>query len=229
MKRKKEILIVFATNSEAYPFLKEVRNKNYSVKNDNEFFTDNLNVKILISGIGMSATTYSLTKTISKKKYDLVINAGICGSFNDDICIGDSVSVILDEFGDIGVTDDDNSFKTLFDEGLLKHNTRPFINGKLYSSTQQQVDTELPKVTAITVNASSGNKKQIKHRINKFNPDIETMEGAAVAYVCLKEKADFLQIRTVSNKVEERNKENWNIPLALKNLSQELLNILSKI
>jgi futalosine hydrolase len=38
-----------------------------------------------------------------------------------------------------------------------------------------------------------------------------------------------MQIRSISNYVEKRNKENWNIPLALKNLHATILELLAKI
>lgn len=59
----------------------------------------------------------------------------------------------------------------------------------------------------------------------KYNPEIETMEGAAVFFVCLKEGIPFFELRSISNMVEPRDINNWNIPLALKNLNQTLQNI----
>ncbi len=228
MKEKSEILIVFSTELEAESLLNKLNAKNIRVYEGNKFKLKNLNTEIFISGIGIPATSYSLTKKILLKNYDLIINAGICGTYNDDLCIGECVSVISDEFADIGICYPDAGFKTLFEEGLLKPNTYPFSNGELYNPLKSNIDTELPKVTAITVNTVSGNTEQIAFRKEKFNPDIETMEGAACAFVCLKEKIKFLQIRAVSNIVEERNKENWNIPLALDNLADELFRILLK-
>jgi futalosine hydrolase len=55
----------------------------------------------------------------------------------------------------------------------------------------------------------------------RYHPDIETMEGAAFFYVCSRENIPFLAIRAVSNKVELRNREKWNIPLAINNLSEK--------
>lgn len=229
MKEKLKILIVFATELEAERLLNELMKNKIPVSNGSNFNIKNLNVEIFISGIGIPLTTYSLTKKVISGKYDLIINAGICGSYNDDLIIGDCVSVILDEFADIGTVYGDNSFKTLFEEGLLEPDKKPFNSGKLYNPLKSNIDTELPKVTAITVNSVSGNKDQIKYRKEKFNPDIESMEGAAVAFVCLKEKVSLLQIRAISNKVEERNKDNWNIPFALDNLINELFRILENI
>ncbi len=48
------------------------------------------------------------------------------------------------------------------------------------------------------------------------------MEGAAFFYACLMTQAPFLQIRAISNYVEPRNKDNWNIPLAIDRLNEVL-------
>jgi futalosine hydrolase len=65
--------------------------------------------------------------------------------------------------------------------------------------------------------------------LKRYHPDIETMEGAAFFYVCSKENIPFLALRAVSNRVEPRDKAKWNIPLALKNLSDELGKVLLTI
>ncbi len=77
-------------------------------------------------------------------------------------------------------------------------------------------------VNAITVNTASGTLQTIEKLSKKFNPDIETMEGAAFFYICSGGKIPFLAIRSISNKVEPRNKDNWDIRFALDNLSEKL-------
>jgi futalosine hydrolase len=61
--------------------------------------------------------------------------------------------------------------------------------------------------------------------VKKFNPDIETMEGATFFYICSRENIPFLAVRAISNRVEKRNRESWNIALALDNLSVKLIEI----
>jgi futalosine hydrolase len=51
------------------------------------------------------------------------------------------------------------------------------------------------------------------------------MEGAAFHFACLQEKIPFLQLRCISNYVEVRDKSKWNIPLAVKNLNQVLVEV----
>ncbi len=50
------------------------------------------------------------------------------------------------------------------------------------------------------------------------------MEGAALHYVCLQEQIPFVQIRSVSNYVGERDKTKWKMKEAIENLNTELYN-----
>jgi futalosine hydrolase len=91
-----------------------------------------------------------------------------------------------------------------------------------------EVDSLIP-VKAITVNTLTGNQDSIEKLKNKFNPEIITTEGAAFFYVCLLEDIPFLQIRAISNFVEIRKIENWNIPLAIKNLNDSIIAIFDEL
>ncbi|MCX6291083.1 MAG: futalosine hydrolase [Bacteroidetes bacterium] len=176
-------------------------------------------VDFLFTGVGMVATTYSLTKKISKKKYDLAVNIGLAGSFRDEIGIGEVVNVVTDQFGDLGAEDGDE-FLSLSQMGFMDKDHFPFWNGKLKSEeAQKHVHLRsLKQVKAITVNKVHGNEISIRNTVNKFHADIESMEGAAFYYVCMMEKIPCIQVRAISNRVERRNREAWNIELALNNL-----------
>lgn len=210
------ILIVSATEKEIFPTLNKIKS----------FNQDNLEVDILVTGIGAVFTSYLLTRKLSEKEYDLIINAGIAGSFNPDLNIGDTVYVESDQFADLGFEDKDK-FYTVFEKGFVAKDQFPFKNALLENPYEFNFD--LKKVSSITVNTTHGCKKSTDLFKNKFNADIETMEGAAFFYVCLNEGVKFLQIRTISNYVEERNEANWNIPLAIKNLNNKLIEIINGI
>jgi futalosine hydrolase len=77
-------------------------------------------------------------------------------------------------------------------------------------------------VNAITVNTATGSDKTRDRLVKKFNPDIETMEGATFFYICRREKIPFIALRAISNIVENRNKSNWDLDLALLNLAEKL-------
>ena len=62
--------------------------------------------------------------------------------------------------------------------------------------------------------------------INQYNPIIESMEGAALHYVCTLMKIPFLQLRAISNMVGERDKTKWEIQKAIDALNHSLVKIL---
>ena len=189
---------------------------------------DSFETDLLITGIGSMATAWSLKQwIILNEKPDLAINAGIAGSFNERLNIGDVVMPVSDCFADAGVEDGEN-FLTLFESGLINANDFPYKDGLLYTDTRynEKMKSILEPVRAITVNTATGSETTRGKLLKKFNPDIETMEGATFFYICSREDIPFLALRAISNKVESRNKNNWNIDLALHNLSEKLIDVL---
>ena len=85
----------------------------------------------------------------------------------------------------------------------------------------------LPAVKAITVNKLSDSELQKQQYIIAFDADIESMEGAALHYVCLQENIPFLQIRSVSNYIGERDKTKWKLKEAIENLNSELISLIN--
>ena len=51
-----------------------------------------------VTGVGMVATAIAVSKLLTEKHYDLVVNAGIAGSFNRSIPLGSVVEVVQDHF-----------------------------------------------------------------------------------------------------------------------------------
>lgn len=180
----------------------------------------NCEITSLITGVGIAFTSYHLTKIFCKENFDYALNIGIAGSFNSEIKIGETVLIKEDEFADLGI-ESPNLFQTIFEKNFQNPNEFPFNNGKIKNSSVDKLD--IKKATAITVNTSHGKQSSIDEIKEKFNADIESMEGAAFSYICEMEKVKYFQIRTISNFVEERNFSNWNIPLALKNLTTNIL------
>jgi futalosine hydrolase len=100
----------------------------------------------------------------------------------------------------------------------------PFSNGILVSKHAGKIaeTLALSTVNGLTNNTVSGEEKLIKRMKDRFSPDIETMEGAAFFYVCLMENVPFAEIRSISNTVEPRDKSKWDIPVAIKNMSDKV-------
>ncbi|HBX50018.1 MAG: futalosine hydrolase [Bacteroidetes bacterium RIFOXYA12_FULL_35_11] len=224
------ILIVAATALEIKPLVSLLESNDKSGGHLRKFSYKAHSVDILVTGIGIPFTIYNLTSTLHDKEYDLIINAGIAGSFSGQYQIGDVVQVITEQFADIGIEEKDG-FTTIFKMNLHNKDQYPFENGILKNSLnlEKYYITDIPKANGITVNKVSGNKETIDFLRFTYKPGIETMEGAAFFYVCLMEQQKFLQIRSISNFVEERDISKWDIPKAVDALSQTCIALLEKI
>jgi futalosine hydrolase len=219
-----KILIVTATSSEAGV----LKNINGMISVPGGYHYGNYEINLLIAGVGSISTAWSLKQWISmNSKPDIAINAGIAGSYREELIIGDVVLPVTDCFADAGIEDGGN-FLTLAEAGLISADEFPFRKGILYADNMYTNKTKsfLKPVRAITVNTVTGSESSREKLVKKFNPDIETMEGATFFYICSREKVPFLALRSISNMVEARNKNNWNIPLALNNLSEKLIEVL---
>ncbi|HTB99958.1 MAG TPA: futalosine hydrolase [Ferruginibacter sp.] len=196
-----QILLIAATNFEVQPFT-----------------STNNNIDVLITGVGVPATIYNLQKKLQEKRYDVVIQAGIAGTFLNDSELGKTFLVKQDTFGDIGIEEKGN-FSTIFKLGFASENDFPFENGWLVN---KHLLLSEESVNAITVNKVSDSEIQKQQLIKTYNPVIESMEGAALHYVCLQENLSFLQLRSISNHVGERDKSKWKIKDAISSLNIEI-------
>ena len=180
-------------------------------------------IDFLITGIGMVPTAYMITRQFAASEYDLAINIGLAGSFDRSLEIGEVVRVEVDHLSEVGAEDGED-FLTLEDMGL-----------EGLSSVSLEIDYHsdtlngLPVVTGITVNTVHGNEDSIEKIVNRLNPSVETMEGAAFLFVCKRERTMAIQLRSISNYIEKRNKDNWNVQLALSNLHSTIIQILQEI
>jgi futalosine hydrolase len=213
-----KILVVSATEIELQPFL-NLLNK------DKRLFK---NIDTLITGIGLTATTYSLSKYFATQKPDLVVQAGVGGCFDVSIPLGCVLAIKQEAIADQSVIELDK-LKTLFDLQLVPENQYPFKNGWLVNKCAILKKINLKKVTGISVNEITTSRQKVKFYKEHFNPIVESMEGAALHYVCLMEKTPFIQLRSVSNYIAERNKKNWNMKESIINLNNELIKLLHKI
>lgn len=206
-----KILIIAATHIEIAPLLAY-----YGVQTSGKegFYVSEKENKLafLITGVGMINTAFYSGKYINDS-YHIVLNLGITGAFNRKLQIGEVVNVTEDVVSELGAQDGDNFI--LYSDLNLGGTNRYVSREKLNSTLLKKLSV----VKGITVNTIHGNENSIQEVVKLFSPDVESMEGAAFLRACTEVNGNAIQIRSVSNYVERRNKNNWNIPLAIKNLN----------
>lgn len=216
-----KILIVAATEKEIEPFLYRFKiEPNGKVG----FYISgsSANVAVLITGVGMVNTAHFIGRYFLSA-FSFTINAGICGSFNRNLKLGEVVNVADDCLSEMGA-ESGNEFIKYADLNLGGTN-------KFTYRLDDEVDMvdALKKVKGITVNTIHGNEQSIKKAIELFNPDVESMEGAAFFRACEHLPGSCIQVRAVSNFVEKRDKSKWDIPLAINNLNDFLIKLVEDI
>ena len=212
-----DILLIAATAAEIQPFFEYYRNSKGAQ-----------NIDILITRIGLTAATYHLLKQLTLKRPDFVVQAGIAGCFDTNIPLGTVVIVKKEAIADQSVIESEK-LKTLFDLGLVPHDQFPFKNGWLENNHDIILNSKLKAVNAISVNEITTSKQRVKFYEDAFHPVIESLEGAALHYTCLMEKIPFIQLRSISNYIAERNKKKWDMKKSIVNLNNELINLVEKI
>lgn len=193
------------------------------------YITKEKHPELLITGVGIPATLYHLQKKIYREEpYDLIIQAGIGGSFTEDVEPGKVVVVGKDTFGDIGM-EEKQHFTSIFNTPFYDKDQFPFEEGWLINRNNLAGSLLLPVVTAITINKISDSLLQKQQLVRSFSAQVESMEGAALHYVCLQENIPFIQIRSISNYVGERDRSKWKMKEAITNLSNELDRLLNRL
>lgn len=213
------ILLAAATIKEIDPFVEHYRSSPQAFPHS---------IDILITGIGLTATTFSLTKQLSIKRPDLVIQAGIGGCFDKKLPLATVVAVKQDVLADEGVIEA-GQLKSVFDLGLAKPNQFPYSGGTLTNKSEVLGQVKLKKVKAVSINRVTTSKKEIDIYKEKFSPAVESMEGAALHYVCLAEKIPFIQLRSISNYIGVRDKKKWKLKESVTSLNNELINLFHQL
>jgi futalosine hydrolase len=226
---KMRLLIVSATSLEIKPLLTELGKGRVMKYHVTRYRYRQFQVDILITGVGMVPTAVLTSIELSRYSYDAVINAGICGSFNREIPIGQVINITSDCLPETGAEDGEH-FLSLIDLKLLDQDEFPFTGGKLVNDSvfESNLVNGLQIVSGVTVNTVNGNAQKIRNFILRHNSDVESMEGAAFMYSCKMYKVRYLQIRSVSNFIEDRDVTKWNITLAVHNLNQFLIDLLEE-
>ena len=193
------------------------------------------NTRQLVTGIGPVETTLSLSCLLHEQlnQVDAVLNFGVAGAYPDngtdlqagllDICLaeheilGDLGICLQDEFERFTSTDLQVEDSFVLDPSLMAVAGRALdCAGTVYKCG-----------TFITVNCASGTRKRGQQLGREFQGLCENMEGAAVARVCNHFALPCLEVRCISNIVEDRDTKKWQLKQACTRAGQAAATIVN--
>lgn len=213
------ILIISATQNE---ILKTIHHFKYITKN-------NFNIEFLETGIGQLHSCFNLTKKLQTSSYDIVIQAGICGSVSKTVLLGEVVHITEEEIIDIGATSHSGFIPLGKLEFALNSSSVQETKFIPNNSLNTNIIKNMPKGYGITSNIAHGDLFWINYLTENYPFAFESMEGATSFFVCNNFNTPVIQIRAVSNYVEIRDTSKWEIKKSIDNLNQYLIDIIHEI
>lgn len=187
----------------------------------------------LITGVGPTETAMVLTRFLCHppQEIELVVMFGIAGAYIQpkgqkqpellDICLAKR-----EVFGDLGVSLDGYI-------EYLDHSLVGTIDYELDPAYQRNCLEILNSHNVncycgnfITVSSVSGTVARGEMLRVRWDGLCENMEGAAAAKVCREFSIPFVELRSISNLVEDRNMENWQLEKACLKAGQTTLQLL---
>ena len=173
----------------------------------------------LIAGVGPVETTLRLTRYLERRdpRIDKVLNFGVAGAYASanrqpwgnaallDLCLAEQESL-----GDFGVCFADHIEP--LDENLGASAIFPLDQphaapGRRYPGTATGMACRCGNF--VTVSAASATRERGAMLAARFQGMCENMEGAAAARVCAEFSLPLLEVRAVSNLVEDRDLSRW--------------------
>ena len=194
-------LIVAATEDEIKPFVQ---------------LADKMKqLAFLITGVGPLVSAIKLTRYLSANSSQLsgVLNIGVGGAYPDsglhilDICIAGQ-----EVLGDLGICKQDEIID--FDSAKFFVTKKISMESPLLSRVEKILKTNSLSysiVNFVTVNCCSGTEERGAYLQSRYQAACENMEGAAVAFACQEFQVPCVEIRCISNNVEDRNVDNWQL------------------
>jgi futalosine hydrolase len=184
--------------------------------------------QVLVTGLGPVEATLSLARHLSvvRARYRAVINIGTAGAFTGtglgllDICLASG-----EVLGDLGICLADRIED--FSSSLPAPRVFPLAGELLLQTERTLADTGMVFRTGtfVTVSCVSGTQARGDQLRDRHQAICENMEGAALARVCQSFGVPFLELRCISNMVEERRTADWRLTEA----SARVCNLVSRL
>jgi len=199
-------------------------------------------VLLLAGGVGKVNAAASTAVVLERFAPHGVISFGSAGAYrtsgldNGDLVLPE-VAIMADE----GVACHD-TFLDFAELGFpsvatpeVRYNRFPLPAGlherarSILTTTAQELRTNLHCGASLTVSSCSGTEVHGETLANRWQGCCENMEGAAVAQVCSAWGTPWLELRSISNQVEDRELANWDLPRAAQHAQAAVLALIEHL
>lgn len=195
-------------------------------------------VYLALTGIGKVNAAIVTTHLINRIKPALVVNTGCGGAYSGSgLSVGDLAVATTEIYGDEGVLTL-NGWHTLEIIGIpsVERKGNRYSNEFPLSMEQSakvfrlatSLGLPVKRGKFVTVSTCSGTTMRGDELEKRFGGICENMEGAAIAHTSLLYDTPFLEVRGISNMVEDRDISKWDIPRSVEMTQRFLFSCLER-
>ena len=197
-------------------------------------------VLLVQGGIGAVNTAHALTCVLQVHQPALVLQAGVGGAYPAaGLGIGDLALATEENYGDLGVrTPAGWQSAELIGIPVLRQEASYFnrfpLDPEHVARAEQILTTweggasSLRSGPFVPVQECSGLASLGEERAARFSGLCENMEGAAAAHLCRLYQVPFIEVRGISNLVEDRRREGWDLPIASRRAQEAALKLIEE-
>jgi len=202
---------------------------------------DDRRILLCISGMGKVNAAHAATLMFSRFNPKAIVVFGIGGAYpSSGARIGDLAIAKEEIAGDEGVLTQEG-FKDAEYIGIPLLKTATSVIYSTYAASEPLVQDALRSLgeneetgrrsvhvgSFVTLSTCTGTAARASELEERYHGLCENMEGAAVAQVAVLHGVPWLEVRGISNIVEERDLATWDIPKATQSVQQAVIRIVA--
>ncbi|HEU5318092.1 MAG TPA: futalosine hydrolase [Chloroflexota bacterium] len=177
--------------------------------------------RVVVAGMGAVNTAHALTRELLQDRPEVVIQTGIAGAYvPSGLGVGDVALATEEVYGDVGVLTPDG-WLSAEEIGIplagatetrpARFNHFPLDDAMVARAVAVGGNLVARSGRFLTLAQVTGVRRAGDALYDRFGALCESMEGAAAAHVCALHDVPFLEVRGVSNLVENRDRSRWRI------------------
>jgi len=181
-------------------------------------------VVAIATGVGKTNAAHGMTLVLERLAPSGVLSFGVAGAFPESgLHVGDLALATAEIYGDEGsfspsgwLSTRELGFPLAQARGAPCYNEFPIDPQRVGMASRILADAgDAPRRGRfVTVSSCSGTNARAAEVAERFAVIAETMEGAAHAHVAAMRDMAFLEVRGISNVVEDRDPSRWNLSAA---------------
>jgi futalosine hydrolase len=227
-----EVLLLCATEGEAGRLIAAMQSPVRTVRAGKTAMDGTLegrNCRLVVGGMGMVNAASALTAQLERCTPALVLQFGIGGAYpGSGVAVGEVAVATEEVYGEVGVLTPEGWQPANFIGIPLvpgdppRYNRFPLEGGMVSRAAALCGGTAGP---FLTLSQCTGVGALGEALFRRFGAICENMEGAAAAHVCALYGVPFLEVRGISNVVEDRDRSRWKLGEAVRVAQEAALKV----